>query len=42
VLASWYDRLCDGIALDTPSDPDDDGVFAAMIDRIKSIPARVS
>jgi probable F420-dependent oxidoreductase len=42
VLASWYDRLCDGIALDAPSDPGDDRVFAAMIDRIKSIPARVS
>ena len=41
VLASWYDRLCDGIALDTPSDPHDDGEFAAMVDRIKSIPARV-
>jgi probable F420-dependent oxidoreductase len=40
-LASWYDRLCDGIALDTPSDPGDDAEFAAMVDRIKSIPARV-
>jgi len=42
VLASWYDRLCDGIALVTPPDPDDDDEFAAMIDRIKAIPARVS
>jgi len=42
VLASWYDRLCDGIVLDTPPDPDDDDEFAAMIDRIKAIPARVS
>ena len=28
--------------LDTPQDPDDDDEFAAMIDRIKAIPARVS
>ena len=42
VLASRYDRLCDGIALDTPSDPGDDAEFAAMLDRIKSIPARVN
>lgn len=42
VLASWYDRVCDGIALDTPPDPDDDDEFAAMVARIKSIPARVS
>ena len=42
VLASRYAGLCDGIALDTPSDPGDDGEFAAMVDRIKSIPARVS
>ena len=42
VLASRYDRMCDGIALDTSSDPGDDDEFAAMIDRIKSIPARVS
>jgi probable F420-dependent oxidoreductase len=41
VLASSYDRLCDGIALDTPSVPADDGVFAAMLGRIKAIPARV-
>jgi probable F420-dependent oxidoreductase len=41
-LASRYDRMCDGIALDTPSDPGDDAEFAAMVDRIKSIPARVS
>ncbi len=41
VLASWYDRLCDGIALDTPSDPEDDDEFAAMVGRIKLIPARV-
>ena len=42
VLASWYDRMCDGIALDMPSDPGRRPEFAAMIDRIKSIPARVS
>ena len=42
VLASRYDGMCDGIALDTPSDPGDDAEFAAMVDRIKSIPARVS
>ena len=42
VLASWYERLCDGIALDTPPDPGNDDEFAAMIDRIKAIPARVS
>ena len=42
VLASWYDWLCDGIALDTPPDPGNDDEFAAMIDRIKAIPARVS
>ena len=42
VLTSRYDRMCDGIALDTPSDPGDDAEFAAMVDRIKSIPARVS
>jgi hypothetical protein len=41
VLASSYDRLCDGIALDTPSVPADDGVFAAMLGRIKAAPARV-
>jgi probable F420-dependent oxidoreductase len=42
VLTFRYDRMCDGIALDTPSDPGDDAEFAAMVDRIKSIPARVS
>jgi hypothetical protein len=42
VLASWYDSLCDGIALDTPPDPGNDDEFAAMIDRIKAIPAMVS
>ncbi len=42
VLASWYDGVCDGIALDTPPNPDDDDEFAAMIRRVKSIPARIS
>jgi len=42
VLASWYDGMCDGISLDAPSDPADDDQFTAMLDRIKSIPARVS
>lgn len=42
VLASRYDGLCDGIALDTPSDPGDDNEFAAMLDRVKSIPARIT
>jgi alkanesulfonate monooxygenase SsuD/methylene tetrahydromethanopterin reductase-like flavin-dependent oxidoreductase (luciferase family) len=41
VLASWYDRLCDGIALDTPPDPGTDDEFAAMIERIKAIPAKI-
>ncbi len=40
VLASWYSRLCDGIALDTPSHPDNDGDFAAMVGDIKAIPTR--
>jgi hypothetical protein len=39
VLASRYERLCDGIAIDTPSDPDDDAAFAAMVDLTRSIPA---
>ena len=42
VLASWYDGVCDGIALDTPPNPDDDDEFAAMIRRVKSIPGRVT
>lgn len=38
VLASWYERLCDGISIDTPPDPHDDDEFAAMVERIRSIP----
>jgi probable F420-dependent oxidoreductase len=40
VLASWYDGLCNGVALDTPSDPDHDEEFAALVELIRSIPAR--
>jgi probable F420-dependent oxidoreductase len=40
VLTSWYDGLCDGIAVDVPSDETHDDEFAAMIERIKAIPAK--
>lgn len=41
VLESWYDGLCDGIAIDLPSDPDNDEEFATMVDRVRSIRPRV-
>ena len=42
VLASRYNGLCDGIAIDTPSESRDDDEFTAMLSRIKAIPARTA